>query len=154
MDVVLQILFNFVLLLSIFTISLLSLQGLFLFPSTCFFFYYSLHSILLYISFGCTTEWLDDHILYKVSPRYFQYPLAPYIIITYYWLYCLCCTSHPCDCLVTTNESFLISSPVPPVLQPSSPPATTSLSSVSVSLFQFTRVILNLSFLLVKSHPD
>ena len=38
MDVVLQILFNFVLLLSIFTISLLSLQGLFLFPSACFFF--------------------------------------------------------------------------------------------------------------------
>ena len=31
-------------------------------------FNYSEHSVLFYMSFRCTKQWLDNHILYKVLP--------------------------------------------------------------------------------------
>ena len=44
---------------------------------TCYFkifFNYSLHSILYCISFRCTAQWLDSHILYKVFPPISKVP--------------------------------------------------------------------------------
>ena len=46
---------------------------------------WSLHSVLFCISFRYIAEYLDTHILYKVLPQYFQYPLTTYIVIAV-WL--------------------------------------------------------------------
>lgn len=43
---------------------------------------YSLHSILVCVSFGCTASWLNNWILYKVVPQYFRTQLAPHRAIT------------------------------------------------------------------------
>lgn len=77
---------------------------------------------------------MAEHILYTVSPQYFQYlsTHSYYNIIGYVPV---CCPLHPCDCSVTTNVYFLTPSPCSPVPQGPSPPTTIGLCSVSGSLF-------------------
>ena len=47
-----------------------------------FFLSYSLHSLLFYISFRCTAQWLDNHALQSVPPNISRTHLTPYTVIT------------------------------------------------------------------------
>ena len=86
------------------------------------FFNNSLHSILFCVSFGCTAQWLDSHILYKVVLHYFKYPPATIKLLQYYSLYSLCCSLNPHSYSVSTSLYFSIPSPFllsPPTVLPS-----------------------------------
>ena len=75
-------------------------------------FNYSWHSIFVYISFRCASTVIKQ--LYNLGGDLTDNSsthLAPYIVITYYWLYSLYCTLHSHDYVVTTNRYFLIPSP-------------------------------------------
>ena len=67
-------------------------------------------------------------------------------VITILWLYCLCCTLHPHDCLVTTDLYFLIPSPFHLAPQTLSHRTTIHLFSVSMSLFLCCLFILFFKF--------
>ena len=47
-----------------------------------FFLSYSSHSLLFYISFRCTAQWLDNHALQSVPPNISRTHLTPYTVIT------------------------------------------------------------------------
>ena len=81
-------------------------------------FNYSLHSMLSYIRFRSTASWLDNRVLYKVSPPppdVSSPQLAPFVVITML-LPVVSVLYHiaSCDCSVTPNLCFLMPSPFSP----------------------------------------
>ena len=88
-----------------------------------------------YTSFRRITQWSDIIFLSK------WWPNKPFwhhtLLLEYYRLHSLCCTSHPCDYSVTTNSCLLTPSPFSPIL-PNLPSIWQPLvCSLYMSLFLF-----------------
>ena len=67
------------------------------------------------IGFRCPAWWLDSPTPYKGFPRYFQYPLAPYVVTAILLTLFPMLYFTSCDYFVTTDSSFLIPLPFSPI---------------------------------------
>ena len=92
-----------------------------------------------YVALASAVQHSGRTIIYltKCPPAISSTHRAPYMVITYHWLYSLCCASHPCDCCVATDRHFSTPSPFSSSPQPPSLQAALRLFSVSRSLFLF-----------------
>ena len=85
------------------------------------FYFLIIVDIQYYISFRCTTEWLDIYITYKVISLLRLVPIWHHTqLLQYCWLYFLCCTLHPHDCFYFWPFYIVFLSPFSPIL-PTSP---------------------------------